>query len=845
MLDADGRNKDGADAVKINRGTVDLNAMSGDSELWFLEGGGDMGALMRAHDWSTSPLGPPERWPPAMRSYVSLMLGSKFPMFAAWGDDLGFIYNDAYVPVLGNKHPRALGRRFHDIWSEIWSDISPLIDATLAGEAVYRDDLPLVMNRKGFDEQTWFTFSYSPMREEGGAIAGMFCACTETTRQVTAERALRQSEERLEMALTAGNSIGTWDWDVASDRVVADARFAQLYGVDPERAKAGAPIAEFFAGIYQDDLKALQEKIAVALRSGEDFAAEYRLRQPDGSFRWVVAQGRCLLGGDGVPLRFPGVSFDITERKAAEARLRELADNISQFAWTADATGSIYWYNKRWYDFTGTTLEEMQGWGWRAVHHPDHVERVVAKVSRYFATGEPWEDTFPLRSATGEYRWFLSRASPIRNEIGEVERWFGTNTDVTDQLTAEEKLRELNATLETRIASAMAEREKTEERLRQSQKMEAVGQLTGGLAHDFNNLLTGIGGSLEMIKSRTAQGRMDVVDRYVAAAQSAVKRAAALTHRLLAFSRRQTLDPKPVNANRLIAGMEELIHRTVGPSVHIEVVGAGGLWSILVDPNQLENALLNLCINARDAMPDGGRLTIETANATLDERVAKERDLKPGQYVSLCVTDTGTGMTPDVVAHAFDPFFTTKPLGAGTGLGLSMIYGFARQSGGQVRITSTVDEGTTMALYLPRHDSETELEAVAAVQTAANAATDGEIVMVIDDEPTIRMLVAEILEEAGYATIEASDGISGMRVLQSSARIDLLITDVGLPGGMNGRQIADAARVFRPGLKVLFITGYADKAFVGSELLETGMQVITKPFEMDVLSRKVRELIEG
>ena len=822
-----------------------MSAAEIESKLWFLEGGGDMGALMRAHDWSASPLGPPVRWPLAMRAYVSLMLGSKFPMFAAWGKELGFIYNDAYAQILGNKHPRALGRRFYDIWSEIWSDISPLIDATMTGEAVYREDLPLVMNRKGFDEQTWFTFSYSPMREESGAIVGLYCACTETTRQVTAERALRQSEERLEMALTAGNSIGTWDWDIANDRVVADARFAQLYGVDPERAKAGAPAAEFFGGIHHDDLEELQAEIAAALRTGEAFSSEYRLRQPDGSVRWVVAQGRCLLGADGKPLRFPGVSFDITERKAADARLQEMADNISQFAWTADAAGSIYWYNKRWYDYTGTTLGEMQGWGWRAVHHPAHVERVVAKISRCFATGEPWEDTFPLRSATGEYRWFLSRALPIRNEAGEVERWFGTNTDVTDQLAAEEKLRELNATLETRITSAMADREKTEDRLRQSQKMEAVGQLTGGLAHDFNNLLTGIGGSLEMIKTRTAQGKTDVVDRYVAAAQSAVKRAAALTHRLLAFSRRQTLDPKPVNVNRLIAGMEELIHRTVGPSVHMEVVGAGGLWSTLVDPNQLENALRNLCINARDAMPDGGRLIIETANTSLEERAASERELTPGQYVCLTVADTGTGMTPDVVSHAFDPFFTTKPLGLGTGLGLSMIYGFVRQSGGQVRITSDVGRGTTMRLYLPRHDSEAELEAAAFIQGQANAAAVGEVVMVIDDEPTIRMLVAEILEEAGYATIEASDGISGMRVLQSSARIDLLITDVGLPGGMNGRQIADAARVFRPSLKVLFITGYAENAALGATHLERGMQVITKPFEMDVLSRKVRELIEG
>jgi CheY-like chemotaxis protein len=291
--------------------------------------------------------------------------------------------------------------------------------------------------------------------------------------------------------------------------------------------------------------------------------------------------------------------------------------------------------------------------------------------------------------------------------------------------------------------------------------------------------------------------------------------------------------------------MEELIRRTVGPSVQMEVIGAGGLWPTLIDPNQLENALLNLCINARDAMPDGGRFTIETANKWLDDRAAKERDLSPGQYVSLSVTDTGTGMSPTVIAHAFEPFYTTKPFGQGTGLGLSMIYGFARQSGGQIRIYSELGKGTTMCLYLPRHDQAAEENDVFALRTGDSPTGEGEVVLVIDDEPTIRMLISEVLEEHGYAVVEASDGPSGMRILQSAARIDLLITDVGLPNGMNGRQIAEAARQTRPGLKVLFITGYAENAVVGNGHLDKGMLVIAKPFEMDVLARKIREIVEG
>jgi signal transduction histidine kinase len=408
-----------------------------------------------------------------------------------------------------------------------------------------------------------------------------------------------------------------------------------------------------------------------------------------------------------------------------------------------------------------------------------------------------------------------------------------------------EELSGLAATLEDRVTKEVNARAEAEDHLRQSQKMEAVGQLTGGIAHDFNNLLAAIGGSLQMIQSRLAQGRMDVVDRYVAAGQSAVKRAAALTHRLLAFSRRQTLDPKPTNVNRLVAGMEELIRRTMGPAVHMEVIGAGGLWPALVDPNQLENALLNLCINARDAMPGGGRLTIETANKWLDERAAKERELPPGQYVSLCVTDTGTGMSPDVIAHAFEPFYTTKPLGQGTGLGLSMIYGFARQSGGQIRVYSELGKGTTMCLYLPRLDQNVAEDERPAAPSEGRPSGDGEVVLVIDDEPTIRMLIAEVLEELGYSIIEAWDGASGMRVLQSDVRIDLLITDVGLPNGMNGRQVADAARQMRSNLKVLFITGYAENAVIGNGHLDKGMQVIAKPFEMNALVRKIRELVKG
>jgi PAS domain S-box-containing protein len=406
-----------------------------------------------------------------------------------------------------------------------------------------------------------------------------------------------------------------------------------------------------------------------------------------------------------------------------------------------------------------------------------------------------------------------------------------------------ESVQKANHTLEERVIERTRELEEAHAALRQAQKMEAIGQLTGGIAHDFNNLLTGISGSLELIERRLSEGRTQGLERFISGAQASAQRAAALTQRLLAFSRRQMLDPKPTEVNRLVLGMEDLIHRTVGPAIKVEVIGAAGLWPVVVDAAQLESALLNLAINARDAMAEGGRLTIETANIRIDARAARERDLPPGPYISICVSDTGTGIPKDIVDRIFDPFFTTKPIGQGTGLGLSMIHGFMRQSGGQVRVYSEPGEGTTMCLYLPRHTGEVSDDADVAEAVIAKHGA-GETVLVIEDEAIVRMLIVEVLEEAGYTALEAEDGPSGLEILGSGARIDLLITDVGLPNGMNGRQVADAARVSRPDLKVLFVTGFAANAAVSGGLLEPGMAVVTKPFVMTELANTITDMIQ-
>lgn len=472
---------------------------------------------------------------------------------------------------------------------------------------------------------------------------------------------------------------------------------------------------------------------------------------------------------------------------------------------------------------------------------PDIIGKTIRALAPMEADG--WVELYGAVLRTGEpirfERYFAAADRHIEVSAARVEPARLRQVSVLFR-----DIQERRETIEQRVADRITGLMQAEERLRQSQKMEAVGQLTGGLAHDYNNLLAGISGALERMEVRLRQGRADEIGKYMDAAQGAARRAAALTHRLLAFSRRQTLDPRPTDANALVIGMADLVRRTVGPGIRVEAVTAEGLWTARVDPSQLENALLSLCLNARDAMPDGGRITIETANRRLDGETAKSLDISEGQYLLLCVTDTGAGMSPAVIAKAFDPFFTTKPLGQGTGLGLSMIYGFAKQSGGHARIESETGRGTTVCIYLPRHRGDAADDAADGdAEAMAVEAEADEVVLVVDDEPSVRMLVRDVMEELGCTVLEAADSVVGLKILQSDARITLLISDVGLPGGMNGRQMAEAGRQTRANLKVLFITGYAESSAFGGGRLEPGMQVLAKPFAVETLVTRVQDLM--
>ncbi len=971
---------------------MDVPAGEDAIEELFPVGGGELGGLIRALDWSATSLGPIADWPQSLKTATSLLLLSPVPIVLLWSDDGTMIYNDAYSVFAGGRHPDLLGSKVREGWPEVAEFNDHVMRVGLAGGTLAYRDQELTLFRHGRAEQVWMNFDYSPVLDEVGRPAGVIAIVVETTERIMADRRLRESEERFR-ALTNATAEVVY-------RMSADwTEMQRLDGRDLLSDTDHPTIFWLDEYIYPEDQPHVRQAVDAAIAGKTVFHMEHRIRLADGSAGWVLSRAIPLFDEHGRIVEWFGAASDVTERRRTEARrdaLIRLTAEIQGLHDPADIAmtacrilGETLGVSRVGYgtiDPSRRTLDTERNWiapgvqslegtldlgalgpllgnfrqvrflavadvandpalsaiagrlidlGVRSLVSVAMIEH-SQKIGLFFVNSveaRDWsrEDLDLIKEVAARMRTAMERrraeqalqnlAESLEQQVEQRTRerdrvWRNTQdlsvvldhagtfvavnpatakilgwteTDmlgrsVFDFILPEDAAESLKAlqraatgplpgfvcryrckdggirwiswvaapdrdliygsgrdiTAEKEAAVALAA---SEDALRQSQKMEAVGQLTGGLAHDFNNILTGISGSLELMQTRVAQGRIGELERYIGAAQSASKRAAALTHRLLAFSRRQTLDPKPTNVNQLVAGMTELIQRSVGPEIAVETAASVGLWNSFVDAGQLENALLNLCLNARDAIVGAGRITIESANIWLDERAARERDVAPGQYVALSVTDTGSGMTPDVVARAFDPFFTTKPIGQGTGLGLSMIYGFARQSGGQVRIYSEPGRGTTVSIYLPRFMGDSDSEESAAALAEPPRAADGQTALVVDDEPLIRMYVTEILEELGYGALEAVDGPSGLKIVNSDARIDLLITDVGLPNGMNGRQVADAARQVRPGLKVLFITGYAENALLNHGHLTHGMQVVTKPFTMDSLATRIRSLL--
>lgn len=836
--------------------------------------------------------------------FVAAVRATRMPMIITdpRRDDNPVVFaNDSFCRLTGYTRSEILGRncRFLQGPGTDPDVVKQIHDAVDALEPVEIE----VRNFRKDGRPFWNRLFLAPVFDADGALAYFFASQVDVTpererieslessnaaflAELTARsHADRQRDQELDLAMRAGG-LGAWSVDVRTRTLVASEAYKALMGWPVERVFTYEDRQSL---IHPEDRAAVRAQSEATITRGADYHITHRVITPSGSIRWMEARGLLIHDVDGAPLRIAGVTTDITERVRAEklrSALMALSDTLRDVADPDDLTYAAC-------EIVGVTLEiDRVGFGvvdlasetiaisrdWNApgvtslagslrfrdygsyIEDLKRGETVVfgdARVDPRTRDAAPALEAIAARAVInmplrehGETvaLFYANHAAPrvwLDDELSFLRDVGERTLAARERRRAERHLARLAELLERTVEQRTAELMASEAALRQAQKMEAVGQLTGGIAHDFNNLLTAISGSLEMVAKRTAEGRFGETDRFLRTAKTAAERATALTHRLLAFSRRQTLEPKATDVLALAKGMEELVQRTVGPAITLEVAAVGAPWLVLVDASQLENALLNLCINARDAMPNGGRLTLTIENVAIDDQTELGPECALGDYVRVTVADEGVGMSEETIGRAFDPFFTTKPLGQGTGLGLSMIYGFVKQSSGQILITSRVGEGTRVAIHLPRHRGGiaplADPESSEDVQPSQRRGA----VIIVDDEPAIRMLAAEALADAGYEFLVAEDGRSALTLLGATPDAELLITDVGLPGGMNGRQLADAARVARPELKVLFITGYAESAVLKGGDLEPGMHLLTKPFELKTLAKRVSGILHG
>jgi PAS domain S-box-containing protein len=857
-----------------------------------------------------------------------------------------------------------IGRRVSDVIPDVAAKTTPIPDRIAAGVPRYGVEIRAETPARPGVTRT-FRHSWAPLHNSSGALVGISVAVEEVAaeRDAAAElllsaQAMRAAEARSSRLRALLAAIG----DTSPDMIYAKDKDGRFVYVNPAVARViGHPVDELIGKSEEEWGRGTAEAQEIAaidrriLSSGVAEIVEEPFTSPDGSRRIFRSAKTPMFDLDDQVVGLVGVSTDITAIRATEraaamaaAEFKALAENVSQLVWMAQPDGHIFWYNRRWFEFTGTTLEEMQGWGWQRVHHPDHIERVTADWKASIARGQRYEGTFPLRRSDGVYRWFLTRVEPIRDAEGQITRWFGTNTDITEQIETAEALAQSEARFRTmaealpgmlfvasgsdgnldvnrgyasftgrpktellghkwvevlhpddqarareiwggavraetiymaeyrfrrhdgawrwhivrglpvrdaqgRVVSwvgacidiherkvaeeelhqlveeAVAKREEALFQLHEAQKLETIGQLTGGIAHDFNNLLTPIVGSLDLLRRRIEDDRSV---RLVDGALASAERARTLIQRLLAFARRQTLQPRAVDPAQLVSGMQELIERSLGPRILFRAEVEPGLPPALIDANQLELALLNLSVNARDAMPQGGELRWRIGRETVAEARA---DLAAGDYIRFTISDTGEGMSRETLARAIEPFFSTKAAGKGTGLGLSMVHGLAAQSGGAFRLESEEGRGTTASLWLPVATDEVALPIRAAEARSASRRAN---VLLVDDEEQVRFTTSESLVELGYDVFACASAEEALQRVQEGLSPDLLVTDHLMPG-MTGAQLALELRKKLPRLPVLMITGYAQ---LRPE--EAGdFDVLVKPYRHAELALRIAELL--
>ncbi|MGZ9127322.1 MAG: PAS domain-containing protein, partial [Candidatus Binatia bacterium] len=745
-------------------------------------------------------------------------------------DHVFTLANPAYTTIVNNRP--VLGKPLRDALPEaVEQGFVALLDKIyVSGEVFTGSAIPFVTNATDDvpETQRYLDFVYQPLRGDDGKVFGIFVQGADVTDRVLAEQSLRASEvtfrtlaQALPNQVWAASPDGLLDW--FNERVYA------YSGAQPGELDGG----RWTSIVHPEDIPAAGSNWLTAIASGSVYEVEFRLRQANGEYRWHLARALPIFDDNKAIIRWVGTNTDIDDQKNAAATLSRLNEMLEQQVsqrtrerdrmWrlsndlmlVADFGATIVAVNPAFSSLLGWVETDLIGKQFLDLVHPDDLQSTLGEVGKL----EQGVTTFAFenryRHSDDSYRLIAWSAAPDKEFIHAVGR------DITAEREAEEAMK------------------RTEKALQQAQKMETIGKLTGGVAHDFNNLLQVISGNLQLLASDV--GMNPVAARRVENAMGGVARGAKLASHLLAFGRRQPLEPKVVKISKYIAAMEDMLHRTLGEEIEVEMVISAGLWNTSVDTVQVENAVLNLCINARDAMDGAGKLTLEVGNAHLDDAYASAHpELKPGQYVMIGVSDTGTGMTPEVMAQAFEPFFSTKPEGKGTGLGLSMVYGFVKQSGGHVAIYSELGHGTTIKLYLPR-SFETEDEVAVTDAVAISGGT--ETILVAEDDEGVRTTVVEMLRDLGYSVLKASDAASALVIIESGVPIDLLFTDVVMPGPLRSPDLARKARERLPNLGVLFTSGYTENAIVHGGRLDAGVELLGKPYTKEALSRKIRHVL--
>jgi PAS domain S-box-containing protein len=760
--------------------------------------------------------------------------------------------NAAYVQLVGNRP--LIGLPLDQAVPEIVNQgiVALLDDVVSSGKPYNGRAVPVALRRQGSgtEEDRRLDFVFQPIFDEEGRVTAIFVEGNDVTDRVHFEEALELSRGSLELAAEMAE-IGSWDLDLVGDRLEWSDRTRAMFGISP-----GVPVTldDFYDGIHPDDVKATTQAFLAALDPARraQYDVEYRtIGKEDRVLRWVAAKGRGIFEG-GHCVRAIGTVLDITKRKAAqeelresEARFRTLADSAPALIWMCDEHGALVFAN-RWHEqMFGRPATELEGAGWQKIIHPDDQAAFIADFDQAFEDRAPFNRDVRVVDRNGVTRWLHSEARP-REIDGRFAGYVGCDVDITEVHLASEVLekgiaertKELAAT-NRQLSAQIEERERVEATLRQMQRLEAIGQLTSGVAHDFNNLLTVILGNVDLVARAATEAKLDEKTRQrLGYMRTAAERGATLTSQLLAFSRRQRLEARPVDLNDTVVGMRDLLQSSMGGSVRLEARLRPDLWPALVDPTQIELIILNLAINARDAMDVGGSLTVSTDNVTLGEPERAEEP-PPGEYVMIAVTDTGSGMTPDVRDRAFEPFFTTKAVGKGSGLGLPQVYGFAKQSGGGVAIETLLGEGTSVRVYLPRAEERRRTPRPPPLDSSPeHPDARGRRILVVDDDAPVREITAATLRAMGAEVVETGSGGAALEMLESG-HFDLMAVDFAMPG-MNGAELATASAKKWPHLPILFVTGYADLTAISTVSEE---RIVQKPFRGGELQRKVGRLL--